>query len=98
MEDSEKQRPRRTMLRFDRDGMVIPVWGILTIDKDVAINDNTCHMQYQIIINKGMETGTPQCVIGERRLIYYNEQRRDEAYECILSQLEESGVEFVTLN
>ena len=33
-QNDDEQKPRRTMLRFEREGFVIPVWGILTIEKD----------------------------------------------------------------
>ena len=36
-QNDEEQKPRRTMLRFEREGFVIPVWGILSIEKDFDI-------------------------------------------------------------
>ena len=37
-QNDDEQKPRRTMLRFEREGFVIPVWGILTIEKDFEID------------------------------------------------------------
>lgn len=97
-QNDEEQKPRRTMLSFDRDGFVIPVWGIMSIEKDVDYNVNTNRTEYLIVLNKGMEVGMPQCPIGERRVVYYDSETRNKAYVRMLAILEASGVEFIQLN
>ena len=100
-QNDEEQKPRRTMLRFEREGFVIPVWGILTIEKDFDMEESATGKimpVYNIIINKGIEIGTPQCPIGERKATYYDADKRDEAYKRMLGILEASGVEFIQLS
>lgn len=100
-QNDEEQKPRRTMLRFEREGFVIPVWGILSIEKDLDMEESATGKitpVYNIIINKGMEIGTPQCPIGERKATYYDVDKRDEAYKRMLGILEASGVEFIQLS
>lgn len=100
-QNDDEQKPRRTMLRFEREGFVIPVWGILTIEKDFEIEQSATgkiSSVHNIIINKGMEIGTPQCPIGERKATYYDADERDKAYKRMLGILEASGVEFIQLN
>lgn len=100
-QNDEEQKPRRTMLRFEREGFVIPVWGILSIEKDLDMEESAIGKitpVYNIIINKGMEIGMPQCPIGERKATYYDADECDKAYKRMLGILEASGVEFIQLN
>lgn len=100
-QNDEEQKPRRTMLRFEREGFVIPVWGILSIEKDLDMEESAIGKitpVYNIIINKGVEIGMPQCPIGERKVTYYNADERDKAYTRMLGILEASGVEFIQLS
>lgn len=100
-QNDEEQKPRRTMLRFEREGFVIPVWGILSIEKDLDMEESATGKiipVYNIILNKGMEIGMPQCPIGERKVTYYDADKRDEAYKRMLGILEASGVEFIQLS
>ena len=100
-QNDEEQKPRRTMLRFEREGFVIPVWGILSIERDLEIEESATGKitsAYNIIINKGMEIGMPQCPIGERKVTYYDADECNKAYKRMLDLLEASGVQFIQLN
>ena len=100
-QDPEEDKPRRTMLRFEREGFVIPVWGVMSIDKDMDMEQSATGRLspvYLIILNRGMEIGMPQCPVGERKITYYDPDVRDKAYERILGILETSGVQFIQLS
>ena len=85
-EGQEEKQVKRPMIYFERENLIMPIWGILTIEKDWEISNN--FMLYKIVINKGLEP-SERYPIGEKTFIFGTEKSRDDKFDNIVNTMEE---------
>ena len=80
--EEEKKIP---MLYFKRDGYLIPLWCIVTIEKgEKWIGCNA----FTIVINKNM-VQSDRIKVGEKEFVYNTEEVRDKTFDAIVKLLYE---------
>ena len=84
--EQEEKQVKRPMIYFERENLIMPIWGILTIEKDWEVSNN--FMLYKIIINKGLEP-SERCPIGEKTFNFGTEEVRDAKFNSIKNAMEE---------
>ena len=95
--DGPKPKPKKPVFYFQRIGLVIPIWAVLTLEKDVKWEDKPkAHPVYGIVINRGMEP-SQMCPIGEKAMWYEKEELRDQRYEEMVSMMDETNFKVITL-
>ena len=94
-EDGEKKPKKRPYFYFEDFGLIIPYWGIISVEKTYEwgrINGKT-QMVYGLVINQGIES-SPNMPFGERKTIYADQAVRDAKFDAILKAMEEHNYEF----
>lgn len=92
----QEERPKRTMLYFTQENLIIPYWGMTTIEKSEQFDDNTMKWQHTIVLNKNFPTESTANPIGERTLRYNTVEQRDKAFDGIIQTLIDLDYQFVT--
>lgn len=97
MEDmqGEKKPKKRPYFYLQDFGLVIPYWGIISIEKTEEwgrINHNT-QLVYGLVINRGIES-SPNMPFGERKTIYEKQEIRDRKFDAIIQAMQEHNYEF----
>lgn len=86
-----KQKPKKPVLYFKEAGLVIPVWGVLTLEKSIRWETKPkTRAVYGIVINQGMEP-SQMCPVGEKSFWYEKENMRDEKFEDIVETMDSSA-------
>lgn len=95
--EEEKPKPKKPVFHFQRAGLVIPVWAVLTLEKSVEWTSKPkTHPIYGIIINRGLDP-TPQCPTGEKSMWYEKEEVRDKAFDAMLKEMSSSAFKVISL-
>lgn len=95
--DGPKPKPKKPVFYFQRIGLVIPIWAVLTLEKDVKWEEKPkVHPVYGIVINRGMEP-SQMCPIGEKAMWYEKEDLRDSAYEAIIGEMNRTAFNVITV-
>jgi hypothetical protein len=94
--DSIEGVVKKRMFYFQDEGTVLPLWGVVTLDKNYHYHDKSARSIYTIVINKGMEQ-SERNPIGERTLDYRTAEQRDEAFKRLLSVMREECVDFIVV-
>ena len=97
-DDDEEKFYVRNMLEFGEDGLMISLFGIETIEKDMRFVENpNAHWEYGITINKGMEPSVryPKTDIS---VWQYTQEKRDRDWELLMMQLVDSGFKVIQVN
>ena len=95
--DSPKPKTKKPVFYFQRIELVIPIWAVLTLEKDVKWEDKPkAHPVYGIVINRGMEP-SQMCPIGEKAMWYEKEVIRDSAYEAIIKEMNRTAFNVITV-
>ena len=84
--EQEDKQVKRPMIYFERENLIMPIWGILTIEKDFGFSNKSAF--YSIVINKGLEP-SERCPIGEKTFIFGVEKARDDKFNAIKNAMEE---------
>ena len=77
------------MLYFKRDGYLIPLWYVVTIEKDweYTFSGSGCAaVSYNIVINKNM-VQSDRIKVGEKKFSYNTEEVRDKTFDAIVELL-----------
>lgn len=85
-EEQEEKQVKRPMIYFERENLIMPIWGILTIEKDWGFTNRST--LYTIVINKGLEP-SERCPIGEKIFTFEVEKARDAKFNDIKNAMEE---------
>ena len=92
-----KPKPKKPVFYFQDAGLVIPIWAVLTLEKDVKWEEKPkAHPVYGIVINRGMEP-SQMCSIGEKAMWYEKEELRDSAYEAIIGEMNRTAFNVITV-
>ena len=91
-----KQKPKKPVLYFPDAGLVIPVWGVMTLEKTFEWAKNPIRIIYGIVINKGLETSA-MCPVGEKSLWFEKEKLRDERFNEIIGAMDSSNFKVITV-
>ena len=95
--DGQKPKPKKPVFYFQRIGLVIPIWAVLTLEKDIKWTEKPkVHPVYGIVINRGMEP-SQMCPIGEKAMWYEKEELRDSAYEAIIGEMNRTAFNVITV-
>ena len=93
----EKPKPKKPVFYFKEIGLVIPIWGVLTLEKSIDWSSvPQTHAVYGIVINRGMEP-SQSCPVGEKAMWYEKEEVRDQRYEEMISMMNETNFKVITL-
>ena len=95
--DEEEKRPKKPMFFFQSIGLLMPVWGVLTLEREMRWEEKPrMHPIYCIVINRGMEPSqmTP---IGERCLTFEKEETMVRKYNEILGAMSETAYKVITV-
>lgn len=95
-EFEQEQQPKKRMFYFQREGIIMPLWAIITLEKDENYDIVTRKETFIITLNRGIEQ-SERCPMGERRFCFDNEKVRDKKFEEVLSVMSEEFVDFVTI-
>lgn len=79
----EDENNKMPMLYFKRDGYLIPLWYVVTIEKDWRFTENSHKVIYTIVINKNM-VQSDKIKVGEKEFIFGSEKTRDEQFDTIV--------------
>lgn len=79
---SDEEEKKMPMLYFKRDGYLIPLWYVVTIEKDWRFTENS-KVIYTIVINKNM-VQSDKIKVGEKEFIFGSEKTRDEQFDTIV--------------
>jgi chaperonin GroEL (HSP60 family) len=93
--ETEKKPKKRPYFYLEDFGLIIPYWGIISVEKTYEwgrINGKT-QMVYGLIINQGIES-SPNMPFGERKTVYANQEVRDSKFNAIVKAMEEHNYEF----
>lgn len=94
--DSPKPKPKKPVFHFKEFGLVIPVWGVLTLEKDLMwLEKPRVRPVYGIVINRGMEQ-SQMCPIGEKSMWYEKESKRDADYDKIIEEMKRTTFNVIT--
>lgn len=94
-EDAEKKPKKRPYFYLEDFGLIIPYWGIVSVEKTYEwgkINGKT-QMVYGLVINQGIES-SPNMPFGERKTVYANQAVRDIKFDAIMAAMEKHNYEF----
>lgn len=94
-EDSQEQRPKKNMVLFNQDGLLVPLWSILTIQKDMNFGGNK-NQRYCLVINKGIEQ-SPTTPIGEHTFYYSTEKALTDVFDALLGIMQETNCNILTV-
>ena len=93
--DGEKPKPKKPVFYFQEIGLVMPIWGLLTLEKEMRWEEKPKqHPVYCIVINRGMEP-SQNCPIGEKCIIYEKENIRDKSYDEIVNAMESTAFKVI---
>ncbi len=80
---SDEEEKKMPMLYFKRDGYLIPLWYVVTIEKgEKWIEMSRCNA-FTIVINKNM-VQSDKIKVGEKEFIFGSEKTRDEQFDTIV--------------
>lgn len=99
VKNDEEKRPKKKVIFFNKEEMLVPVWAILTVEKSEGyIVDHLSNWIpiFYIYINKGMQQ-SQECIIGEKTLTYENIEARDRDFKAILDIMGENFYDIVTI-
>lgn len=94
--DSGEEVVKKRMFYFQDEGAVLPLWGVVTLDKTHHYSGRESRSLYSIAINKGMEQ-SERNPIGERTIDYRTAEQRDKAFDRLLSVMQEEYVDFIVV-
>lgn len=81
-----EQEKKMTMLYFKREGYLIPLWCIVTIEKgEKWLELSRCNV-FTIVINKNM-VQSERIKVGEKEFVYNTEEVRDKTFDAIVELL-----------
>ena len=86
---SDEEKRKIPMLYFKRDGYLIPLWNIVTIEKDwehTSTSSGCSYVSYNIVINKNM-VQSDRIKVGEKKFSYSNEETRNKMFDAIVELL-----------
>ena len=90
-----KAKPKKPVFYFREIGLVMPIWGLLTLEKEMRWEDKPKqHPVYCIVINRGMEP-SQNCPIGEKCITYEKENIRDKSYDEIVDAMESTAFKVI---
>lgn len=94
-EDGEKKPKKRPYFYLEDFGLIIPYWGIVSVEKTYEWGrvDGKTQMVYGLIINQGIES-SPNMPFGERKTVYANQAVRDSKFDAIMAAMEKHNYEF----
>ncbi len=94
-EDAEKKPKKRPYFYLEDFGLIIPYWGIVSVEKTYEWGkiDGKTQMVYGLVINQGIES-SPNMPFGERKTIYANQAVRDSKFDAIMAAMEKHNYEF----
>lgn len=93
--DGEKPKPKKPVFYFQEIGLVMPIWGLLTLEKEMRWEEKPKqHPVYCIVINRGMEP-SQNCPIGEKCITYEKENIRDKSYGEIVNAMESTAFKVI---
>lgn len=96
-DDSEEKQVIKTVIHFENFGLVISIWDLATITKDMRfVEKPKAHWQYGITINKDMEVSMRYPVV-DKSLWFEDEYTRDKCYDNIMKKLDELGFKVISL-
>lgn len=96
-DDEEDEKVFRRMIRLKDFDVVIPLFGIESIEKkNRFIEKPTSRWQFGIVINGGIETSM-RCPKVDICSWYETEELRDKRYEELMIQLSELGIKVITI-
>ena len=93
--EQEKKPKKRPYFYLEDFGLIIPYWGIISVEKTYEwgkINGQT-QMVYGLVINQGIES-SPNMPFGERKVVYANKDVRDSKFFAIMEAMEKHNYEF----
>ncbi len=97
--NDEEKRPKKRVVFFNKEEMLVPVWAILTIEKGegyVVDHLSKWTPVFYIYINRGMQQ-SQECLIGEKTLEYDNIEVRDRDFGTILEIMGADFYDIVTI-
>ena len=96
-DDEKKKDIVKTVIHFEDFGLVISIWDLASITKDMRfVEKPKAHWQYGITINKDMEVSM-RFPIVDKSLWFDDEYTRDVRYDRIMKTLDELGFKVISL-
>lgn len=83
---SDEEEKKMPMLYFKRDGYLIPLWYVVTIEKGEKWLEMSRCNAFTIVINKNM-VQSERIKVGEKEFIYNTEEMRDKTFDAIVELL-----------
>lgn len=95
--DEPKPKPKKPVFYFSDAGLVIPIWAVLTLEKSIDWKEKPqAHAVYGIVINRGMEP-SQSCPIGEKSMWYEKEDVRDQKFETMIREMDDTAFKVIKL-